>query len=160
MQLWSGLLDNYGFGKQSQTIDKYLRSALLIFTIDKTSVKYYCKRSNCRLHCHFGPPRAHVHVSGGCEDRGFDTIDAILNQWPVSKWQVILQFNPRAFDVINDSDIIWQKRVLIGSLLHCILRRRSNWCIACYRGVLFHWARTILPQNVNKFIENCTYYYL
>ena len=119
-----------------------------------------CKRSNCRVPCHFGSPRAHVHLSGGCEDRGFDTIDAILNQRPVSKWQVILQFNLRASDVINDSDITWQKRVLIGSLLLCILRRRSNWCIACYRGVLFHWARTILPQNVNKFIENCTYYYL
>ena len=63
---------------------------------------------------------------------------------------MILQFNLRASDVINDSDIIWQKRVLIGSLLHCILRRRSNWCIACYRGVLFHWARTILPQNVTN----------
>ena len=119
--------------------------ASFIFTIGKTSMN---------------APRAHVHVSGGCEDRGFDTIDHILNQRPVSKWQVILQFNPRAFDVINDSDIIWQKRVLIGSLLHCISRRRSNWCIACYKGVLFHWARTILPQNVNKFIENCTYYYL
>ena len=131
MQLWSGLLDNYGFGKQSQTIDKYLRSALLIFTIDKTSVKYYCKRSNWRLHCHFGPPRAHVHVSGGCEDRGFDTIDAILNQWPVSEWQVILQFNPRASDVINDSDIIWQKSSVNWFIVALFIKKKKIEMVCC-----------------------------